>query len=1256
MYNQLTGHAHVAALPSSQPRYASVGRNDVRTVPCEQADHSNVQQQERDIQGRMSRQAQQPRQPCRSLDDQPINTSAPLWKQQQQVQQRHRTRYEAHLGAHTAAITPERLALEATEQWQQQSPPLTFHLSAATATASHKIEALSGCEGLQAPVCFPAELMGPLFIFPGKRRIQVEVDGVQQSRFQARQHTLHAHDAGLSVRTSMDSLIVGTFHRGWQVFDDGTDAGRNKKSTPFLRDRTLLLVLSTTPCEKMTLGECMGKHFVAAATAGYSSEGSPGNPTKYNAKAAVLIRNEEVLFPVQLMQPLSILEGYRRVQVEVDGVQQPLRQATCWTTHFDDAGLSVRTCMREQIIGTYHRGWQVFDDSYTNHGREKGSVAYLRDRTLLLVLSTTPCEKMTLGECMVLPAYALQKDPPAWEGLKSGDRRLYELMSTKAKRDESSAAERQTTAGLWDHRLVAASDLWMDLLELATKAGQAWAREGQHEQAEVCFSNAANFAALAPDAGQHCTDLAPSDMAVDVPAQTLHSSSRSLSSQFQLQLHRTSTMWALGQEAMATHTLSEALLLAVHPALAPADSLDMAFSLAGLMLVHAIALSHHAETYLGKRGQGADMDTQMGDGGQVAEQQAELASVGNATGGGYLSSIALLDQVLAWLCYCHVMLQDGSSADECLVALRGADAQPMLRTPVLLMLSVRVFSQDEHDAVLLEWLGPQSTAALKRDSMRVVEDAEAECYGLTWNRGVVLFDDHRFLPAAKFFEAAACYSRGGTSFIAPGPTHATVGITLVPAVTSAAVGGAGVRSACAGAVARVAAHTRRAIALCHMGAGELESAIQHLDRCDTLLPGESLTAFLRFKVCLLMGDAKAAVAAVASLALSNEMDAGMLETACTQAVSAKAFPAASEALQQLHTMAVTAADLSKAQRLSAQPLSDAERTAAAAQKPSASEATLFRIMIQIVIDEAAAAAAGPTLQVEPGRDKAAGSDTAMTEAAAAGAGAHVAQDGKEKSSRVPAVELAGTGGKQQGGVAKTADVHSRLTKLLNSAGQRLRVLGWEAFCGIQPGTDVTPKLYEQALAQLEWLSQTAHNSGLAAIKAHVLQPATVMLATAGSIVAAYPSPNLKQLQLRKLCHLLAATAALEVHSASDPPHAPSLPLAAVMLKQAHEARTAAVSKFAHVADKADMFLFVQEWHLLLSQQNHPAMQSLLESSAARLPATLLTPGILISCAEKAAADRGAAAVVLAAYRLALLRVVEAPTHDGAVKRLARNDP
>lgn len=50
-------------------------------------------------------------------------------------------------------------------------------------------------------------------------------------------------------------------------------------------------------------------------------------------------------------------------------------------------------------------------------------------------------------------------------------------------------APAETIAGLWDDRLVLASDLWMDLLELATKAGQAWAREGQHEQAEVCFSN-----------------------------------------------------------------------------------------------------------------------------------------------------------------------------------------------------------------------------------------------------------------------------------------------------------------------------------------------------------------------------------------------------------------------------------------------------------------------------------------------------------------------------------------------------------------------------------------------------------------------------------------------------------------------------------------------------------------------------------------------------------------------------------------------
>lgn len=80
----------------------------------------------------------------------------------------------------------------------------------------------------------------------------------------------------------------------------------------------------------------------------------------------------------------------------------------------------------------------------------------------------------------------------------------------------------------------------------------------------------------------------------------------------------------------------------------------------------------------------------------------------------------------------------------------------------------------------------------------------------------------------------------------------------------------------------------------------------------------------------------------------------------------------------------------------------------------------------------------------------------------------------------------------------------------------------------------------------------------------------------------------------------------------------------------------------------DMLSAVQEWDMALYQEDHLVLLKLLDSAAAELPAALLTPHILVSCAVKATDRKAAADVVIAVYRLALLRLVEAPQLHGVL--------
>lgn len=187
------------------------------------------------------------------------------------------------------------------------------------------------------------------------------------------------------------------------------------------------------------------------------------------------------------------------------------------------------------------------------------------------------------------------------------------------------------------------------------------------------------------------------------------------------------------------------------------------------------------------------------------------------------------------------------------------------------------------------------------------------------------------------------------------------------------------------------------------------------------------------------------------------------QTACKEAVAAKAFPAALAALQHLHSMAAAAAGPGKAQTLPGQPACNEKAVNTSnfsALKPSASEATILRTIVQIILDEATAAdtataataeaAAGGVAGPVPPFRNTAETDVTMDDAAGSNLGA--LHDSRKRGVGPKGDEHKEVAG---GRAAGNHEVHSKLAKHVNSAAQRLRLLGWEAFCGV----GVSSKLY-----------------------------------------------------------------------------------------------------------------------------------------------------------------------------------------------------
>lgn len=266
-----TGHAHLCVPTAdshpSQPRYARL----CSSAPYAKSLKEALRLDSGQLLQLLSYNQQLPA-PARNAPPQQGSTTT-LSQHRTEMRKQSDLLYAAYHSRFGSASQQGQPGPNAAAQLQQQQPSSTLDTNrpasatGASSAAGQRRESFSGYDDWTrskpamlietSDVMFPLQLMQPLLLFPGYRQVQVEVDGTQQQKFNAVKYTMHPHDKGLQVSTCMGSRVIGKYLRGWRVFDNGTNSGSKTKSVPFLRDRTLLLLLSTRPCEKMTLEECL---------------------------------------------------------------------------------------------------------------------------------------------------------------------------------------------------------------------------------------------------------------------------------------------------------------------------------------------------------------------------------------------------------------------------------------------------------------------------------------------------------------------------------------------------------------------------------------------------------------------------------------------------------------------------------------------------------------------------------------------------------------------------------------------------------------------------------------------------------------------------------------------------------------------------------------------------------------------------------------------------------------------------------------
>ncbi|WIA40581.1 hypothetical protein OEZ86_013922 [Tetradesmus obliquus] len=300
---------------------------------------------------------------------------------------------------------------------------------------------------------------------------------------------------------------------------------------------------------------------------------------------------------------------------------------------------------------------------------------------------------------------------------------------------------------------------------------------------------------------------------------------------------------------------------------------------------------------------------------------------------------------------------------------------------------------------------------------------------------------------------------------------------------------------------RVKGRVARALAVCHLGLGQLSQSLSYCGIAEAYEPGRIATSFIRFKLLLSQGDQAGVLAELQHMARCSDFCHHMLWIAVKESNASSHpsnIPIAKAALQQLLALVQARRD------------GDASAELGSEDGFALTEADVLKTMVKVHQQEL---------------DDSMQRKAAAAEAAEA-AGSTLLPDQQQQQAELQQLQ------------ASVEACISGLSEVLNTALQRLRRLGLEGFAGAGEEGSV--------LQLVEWLSTSSYNAGVVASLMDDYQGSAVLMHTSAQLMGLLPSQGPKQLKLQKTAYALAAAAGLQVHEAM-PQHAGSLKLASKML-------------------------------------------------------------------------------------------------------------
>eukprot|EP00803_Ostreobium_quekettii_P006261 evm.model.scf_131.19 EVM.evm.TU.scf_131.19 scf_131:114761-123418(-) len=267
-------------------------------------------------------------------------------------------------------------------------------------------------------------------------------------------------------------------------------------------------------------------------------------------------------------------------------------------------------------------------------------------------------------------------------------------------------------------------------------------------------------------------------------------------------------------------------------------------------------------------------------------------------------------------------------------------------------------------------------------------------------------------------------------------------------------------------------------------------------------------SFMRLKIDLAQSRVEEAVKQIQSMMSCQDFKPGMLQLACQEAVSSGKYRVAKEALTHLHRIVVAERETDAAEQGDSEMA--VKRTEHSGKLQNClSEAAIMRSLISCTME-------GANRQYV----QAAGLRTA---------GEHADRCGDEGEAGSPADSVEGQGSGKH-------TVHEELAKHYTLAARRVGDIGYQEFSK------------ESRSLELDWMICSSWNAAIRASEAKEYQPCAVLFSACATFLQAHPQRDPERLRRRKVAHLMAAAAALEVH-ASLPTHGASIGLAEKMLHE-----------------------------------------------------------------------------------------------------------